>query len=63
MKIGEFLIACLVFVFSIFIFPTFNEAVSTYTGDLSILVHAFPILFIVISAVFPIFLLIDGGKN
>jgi hypothetical protein len=62
MELGKFLIAILVFLFSIFLFPTLNETATAYTGDLSIIIHAFPLLFIVVSAVFPIFFLFKESK-
>jgi len=63
MELGKFLIATLVFVFSIFLFPTLNETAMAYSGDLSIIIHAFPLLFIVVTAVFPIFFLFKESKS
>ena len=62
MELGKFLISALVFLFSIFLFPTLNETASGYTGELSLVIHAFPILFIVVVAVFPVFFLLKEGK-
>lgn len=63
MELGKFFIAAFVFVFSIFLFPTLNETATAYTGDLSLIVHVFPLLFIVVTAVFPIFLLLKDVKG
>jgi hypothetical protein len=62
MDLGKFLVSALVFVFSVFLFPTLNEAASAYSGDLSLVVHAFPLLFIIVTAVFPIFFLFEEEK-
>jgi hypothetical protein len=62
MELGKFLIATLVFVFGIFLFPTLNETAMAYTGQLSLVVHVFPLLFIIVCAVFPIFFLLKEGK-
>jgi hypothetical protein len=62
MELGKFLIASLVFLFSIFLFPTLNETATAYSGDLSIIIHVFPLLFIVVAAVFPVFFLLKEGK-
>ena len=63
MELGKFLISTLIFVFSIFLFPTLYSEASAYTGELSLVIHAFPILFIVVIAVFPIFFLFKEAKS
>jgi hypothetical protein len=62
MEVGKFLVSLIVFVFSIFLFPTLNETATAYTGELSLIVHVFPMMFIVVSAVFPIFFLMAKEK-
>jgi len=56
------LVSILIFLFSVFLFPTLNDAAAAYTGDLATVVHAFPLLFIVLAAVFPIFFLLKEEK-
>lgn len=65
MDVGKFLIATLVFLFSIFLFFPLNDAVTTmtYTGSLKPLLQVFPFIFIVITAVFPIYFLVEGKEN
>jgi hypothetical protein len=61
-ELGKFLVSLVLFVFSIFLFPTLNETASGYVGELSVVVHVFPMMFIVVSAVFPIFFLMAKEK-
>jgi uncharacterized membrane protein len=62
MEMGKILVSILVFLFSVFLFPTLNDAAAAYTGDLATVVHAFPLLFILLVAVFPIFFLLKEEK-
>jgi len=67
MELGKFLIATLVFLFSVFLFVPLNDGIAsmnqTAVGSLVPVIQVFPLIFIVISAVFPIFFLISGDKK
>lgn len=65
MKLGIFLVSCLVFAFVAFIFGDLQNAVNnmTYTGTLKPLIQVFPLMLVVLTAAFPIFLLIKEAKD
>jgi hypothetical protein len=62
MDLGKVLVSMLIFLFSVLFFPTLYYAAESYTGELAPLVHVFPVLFIVLVAVFPVFLLLMEEK-
>ena len=65
MQVGKILISSLIFVFTMFLMQPLEDGIAamTYSGPLVILLEAFPILFVAVSAVFPIFFLLQGDKE
>ena len=65
MDVGKLLVSTLVFLFSIFLFFPLNDAVTamTYAGSLKPLLQVFPFIFIVITAVFPVYFLVKEDKS
>lgn len=63
MDLAKFLIASLIFVFSALLFSPLSNAAMAYTGDLETLIHAFPAIFVMVCAVFPVYFLIEGKEK
>lgn len=65
MDIGKVLISSLVFMFAMFLMTPLQDGIAamTYTGPLAPVLQAFPLIFVAISAVFPIFFLLKGDKS
>ena len=65
MEVGNVLISSLVFVFAMFLMTPLQDGIAamTYSGPLVPVLQAFPLIFVAISAVFPIFFLLKGEKN
>lgn len=65
MEVGKVLISSLVFVFAMFLMTPLQDGIAamTYDGPLVPLLQAFPLIFVVVSAVFPIFFLMKGDKT
>lgn len=51
-----------VFVFVAFLFPTLNNACMEATGDLAPLIKAFPFVFLIVAATFPIYFAIKKSR-
>jgi len=62
---AKIVISLVVFVFSIFIFPTLYSSAQAVnaTNPLAPVVQAFPMIFIMLVAVFPIYFLIEERSN
>lgn len=65
MEVGKFLISGLVFLFAMFLMGPLEDGIvaMTYAGPLVPLLQAFPLIFVVVSAIFPIFFLISKGDK
>ena len=63
MELGKILVAGIVFVFGASLFPTLIGECQSYSGSLETFVHAFPIIYIITIAVFPILFLVMGERR
>jgi len=57
MDLARFLISCLLFVFAVCLFPTLNDTIinATLTDNIAPLIQSFPIIFITVTAIFPVY--------
>jgi hypothetical protein len=63
MELDKFLASLLLFVFTVFLFPDLYSSAQAYTGELVTLIHAFPIIFIAVTATIPIYYGLKEGKD
>jgi len=63
-ELEKFLVATFVFVFAVFMFPTMQDACANINSTLTIapVIQNFPVIFLVICAIFPIYFLLRGGE-
>ena len=57
MKLGRFFVSLVTFLFTVFLFPSLNNAIAnaSITSDVAPLIAVFPYVFIVVSAFFTIY--------
>jgi len=62
---AKIVISVLVFVFSVFAFPTLYSSAQAVNASLPLapVIQAFPLIFIMLVAVFPIYFLIEERSN
>jgi len=63
-ELEKFLVATFVFVFAVFMFPTMQDACVNVNSTLTIapVIQNFPVIFLGICAIFPIYFLLRGNK-
>jgi len=64
-ELEKFLVAMLVFVFGVFMFPTMQDACANVNSTLTIapLIKNFPLVFLAVCAIFPFYFLLRRNRR